>query len=51
MADVANTFSSLQPILKESYASGPMKTHSRPGKEHNYTSGRFNNLKKKLKKG
>jgi hypothetical protein len=42
-------------MFKESYASGPMKTHSRPGTEHSYSAGgkveKFKNLKKKLKKG
>jgi hypothetical protein len=43
--DVANTFKSLLPIFKESYASKPMKTHKKPGKEE-----KFKNLKIKLKK-
>lgn len=31
MADAANTFTSLQPLMKEAYASGPLSTHKRPG--------------------
>lgn len=49
MADVANTFQTLIPMFKESYASGATKTHKRPGKEHNYKVEKFQNLKKKLK--
>lgn len=45
MAEVANTFQSLQPILKESYA-GPIKTHKKPGSNKEM----FASLKKKLKK-
>ena len=45
MADSANTFQSLLPIFKQSYADAAMKTHKRPGNEP-----KFSNLKKKLKK-
>lgn len=44
MSEVANTVSSIQPILKDAYA-GPAKTHKRPGKEP-----RFKKLKEKLSK-
>lgn len=47
MSDSANTFSSLQPLFKESYASGPMATHEKPGKDASAYSKRLGKLMEK----
>lgn len=45
----ANTFISLMPMFKESYAQKAMATHKRPGDNSVSTSPRFQKLKTKIK--
>lgn len=47
MSDSANTFTSLQPLMKESYASGPMATHERPGADPAHYAKRIQKLMEK----
>lgn len=47
MADSFNGFSNMAPLFKESYASGPMATHEKPGNDSQKYANRLGKLMEK----